>query len=972
LTFAGPPLILGDVDYLLESLKLSFGFPSDSLVHTDLNNVEELRSAINKNYSLLILATESKEGLINCLVEIFGRRLNLTPVIIFTLSNHTFLARQLSEERAFPEFNYCLSKELILHTSLPLNKSIGEILKTIDTFGVSYGTDDRKAFGQQVWEDVSQRLAKNYDVDHRHSMGNLMAASRILHGAVRSNDYFLDDDTVRKAQDLHEKMLGAGKDEQGNPWTNEEREDRKASFGKVIDEAKNEQRSKRLKKPDLWHLGLKKILIIDDQGEIWGPIWQFIFGDNKVDVVEDGLEGIQRIKTGHYDCTLLDIDLGKDSSGNCKTNGLEILQLIKQEQLDLPVVMMTAYDDAELTKKCLWFGAHNYFVKEITESTDRDSIQYYSKLKEIISGVPAYSSDERRVWRSYIDIEGKLISCDKRWRTTNIQRYLKRAYFLFALDNDFTLPRRLFLGREGAGYADAVLSLENALWQVANIAMAEKNRWPLETAAKYLDQPTDVDPDNVVAALAKVLKITVPSANKVRTIFNYARHGREISKDKCKTVFEAVVAVLKTQILEKFMYADDSKSISAGKIEMVLLNSRTITTANGSSHKDIGDKGAAILREGFEKTGVPQSDARVLFIDDEEDKSQWYSVLRQVFKAPTVVAKIGDTLDGSWLNQFDLVFLDLNLSTSDFNAGCTQGIDQLVKLRKHSLSLPVIMLTAINSSRYTRKALLLGASDYCPKGTTMEPAQFWEYFNTMVQRCLRWGKTEKPLWDALCKIDSFVHDVGQNEHFKEPLRAAVPSAIRKSILAPLRRSYFHYLLATRGRFLPDSASINKLLVLEAQANNLLIACGICVEGLVDLLKSTASNENKGKNVGFLTKRYFDKSCADEMDYIWHMRNKSKKAALKVDLSLHLQRTAKVALKVLNQWSIGTSYFTNEKQTYRQPDTKLVRAEITKVDRPWQRIKPAKEKGTTFGMSEENLKRLMDLKASIPRHNKNKK
>ena len=127
MTFAGPPLILGDVDYLLESLKLSFGFPSDSLVHTDLNNVEELRSAINKNYSLLILATESKEGLINCLVEIFGRRLNLTPVIIFTLSNHTFLARQLSEERAFPEFNYCLSKELILHTSLPLNKSIGEI-----------------------------------------------------------------------------------------------------------------------------------------------------------------------------------------------------------------------------------------------------------------------------------------------------------------------------------------------------------------------------------------------------------------------------------------------------------------------------------------------------------------------------------------------------------------------------------------------------------------------------------------------------------------------------------------------------------------------------------------------------------------------------------------------------------------------------------------------------------------------------
>jgi len=104
---------------------------------------------------------------------------------------------------------------------------------------------------------------------------------------------------------------------------------------------------------------MKKILAIDDT-EIMLDIIQLQLEKEGYEVVacNDPEDALRRISHEKFDLILLDIMMPG-------TNGLEVLKIIKQDELNnlTPVVMLTAKDDMSSVRDCLTNGALEYLTK---------------------------------------------------------------------------------------------------------------------------------------------------------------------------------------------------------------------------------------------------------------------------------------------------------------------------------------------------------------------------------------------------------------------------------------------------------------------------------------------------------------------------------------------------------------------------------------------------------------------------------
>ena len=81
------------------------------------------------------------------------------------------------------------------------------------------------------------------------------------------------------------------------------------------------------------------------------------------------------------DLVLLDYEIGV---GNRVVYGGDLIHGFKQADFSLPIIIFTASDEAAITKWCLRNGASDYFVKELPERFDRQSIQHYRTLKRLL------------------------------------------------------------------------------------------------------------------------------------------------------------------------------------------------------------------------------------------------------------------------------------------------------------------------------------------------------------------------------------------------------------------------------------------------------------------------------------------------------------------------------------------------------------------------------------------------------------
>ena len=102
-----------------------------------------------------------------------------------------------------------------------------------------------------------------------------------------------------------------------------------------------------------------KILIIEDEAAIRRVLKNILTEENKnyvVEEAEDGLEGMEKIKSTAYDLVLCDIKMPK-------MDGMEVLKATMKIKPETNVVMISGHGDLETAVECMKIGAFDYISK---------------------------------------------------------------------------------------------------------------------------------------------------------------------------------------------------------------------------------------------------------------------------------------------------------------------------------------------------------------------------------------------------------------------------------------------------------------------------------------------------------------------------------------------------------------------------------------------------------------------------------
>ena len=100
-----------------------------------------------------------------------------------------------------------------------------------------------------------------------------------------------------------------------------------------------------------------RILVIDDEKAIRWSLGEALKNQG-YDVVdaENGKKGISLFKQEPADLVILDLKLPD-------TNGIEVLKQIREEDDEVPVIMMTAYGEVETAVEAIKSGAYDFLLK---------------------------------------------------------------------------------------------------------------------------------------------------------------------------------------------------------------------------------------------------------------------------------------------------------------------------------------------------------------------------------------------------------------------------------------------------------------------------------------------------------------------------------------------------------------------------------------------------------------------------------
>ncbi len=125
---------------------------------------------------------------------------------------------------------------------------------------------------------------------------------------------------------------------------------------------------------------MSKILVIDDEREICESIKMILeYEDYQFDSSTDSIEGLEKIESGDFDVVLLDIQMPN-------LNGFEVLNKIKEKNLELNVIMISAFSSLENAVKATKLGAFDFIEKPIDREklllSIRNALNQIKLLKE--------------------------------------------------------------------------------------------------------------------------------------------------------------------------------------------------------------------------------------------------------------------------------------------------------------------------------------------------------------------------------------------------------------------------------------------------------------------------------------------------------------------------------------------------------------------------------------------------------------
>lgn len=102
-----------------------------------------------------------------------------------------------------------------------------------------------------------------------------------------------------------------------------------------------------------------KILVVDDERSIRNTLKDILeFEKYEVDLAEDGLIALEKVKTTTYDAIFIDIKMPQ-------MDGIEVLEKMRNDGIETPIVMISGHGTIETAVECIKKGAYEFIEKPI-------------------------------------------------------------------------------------------------------------------------------------------------------------------------------------------------------------------------------------------------------------------------------------------------------------------------------------------------------------------------------------------------------------------------------------------------------------------------------------------------------------------------------------------------------------------------------------------------------------------------------
>jgi two-component system OmpR family response regulator len=116
-----------------------------------------------------------------------------------------------------------------------------------------------------------------------------------------------------------------------------------------------------------------KILVVDDEENLLRSVAKTLFRQGFDVETADGNVSAYELVQEHlhegepFNLVIIDLNMPDFSGKESRYAGLELLERLKTEMPNLPVMVNSAWDEVETAKMCIDKGAANYFVKGRTD-----------------------------------------------------------------------------------------------------------------------------------------------------------------------------------------------------------------------------------------------------------------------------------------------------------------------------------------------------------------------------------------------------------------------------------------------------------------------------------------------------------------------------------------------------------------------------------------------------------------------------
>lgn len=133
-----------------------------------------------------------------------------------------------------------------------------------------------------------------------------------------------------------------------------------------------------------------QILLIEDDlmvQEVNRMFIEKVKGFNVIGVAANGIEGRRKVEELQPDLVLLDIFMPNE-------DGLKTISKLRQEQLDVDIIAVTAANDTSTVKKLLRYGVVDYIVKPFTFERLKQALEQYKEMYDQLNRNSKFSQDK--------------------------------------------------------------------------------------------------------------------------------------------------------------------------------------------------------------------------------------------------------------------------------------------------------------------------------------------------------------------------------------------------------------------------------------------------------------------------------------------------------------------------------------------------------------------------------------------------